>query len=412
MNPVDQIVQAGLAAAKAGRRDEARQLLLQAVQQNEQSEMAWFALSTLVDNADDEQICLENVLTLNPQNEVAQQKLARLRPGDVPAGANQITIHKESPPLSLAGAILYPERQTVSWQEPAPEPLAQTQLAYQAVSNYNDVWNQNVELCAYCAQELAEEERTCPKCKRHLIGHYFRYEKPEANLTILFVFTLGAGQLFFVDIMRGLMQKEEITVLAFSAIFAVLYVILAFGIYFRKFWAYLSTIILSLVVLALFGWGILGNFAYFPADVPLTEALRVSSEVTLTNGIRGLQVGAVFLAFIWAAFLTGPDFEQVEVRFTAKLRSQLNEAPAFYAVGQEYAQRGLWATTILHWQRAVALEPANSHYQKQLSQAYLRLGFYERGLDMLKSLHDRTSNPTLKAEISQLLAQAQQQANH
>lgn len=409
MNSVDQIVQAGLAAAKAGRRDEARQLLLQAVQQNEQSEMAWLGLSTLVDDEDEQQICLENVLTLNPHNEIAQQKLALLRPEAVPAGANQITIHKESPPLSLAGAILYPERQSRTWQEAAPQPAPQTKLGYQAKSTYNDIWEQDVEMCAYCAEELAEEDRTCPKCKRNLIGHYYRYEKPEPNLFILFVLTLGAGQLFFVDIMRGLMQKEEVSVLAFSAIFAVVYIILAFGIYFRKFWAYLSTIIFSLVVLALFGWGILGEFAYFPTDVPLTEALRVSSEVTLVNGIRGLQVGALFLAFIWAAFFTGPDFEQIEVRFTAKLRSQLNEAPAFYAAGKEYAERGLWATAILHWQRAVALEPANTHNQKRLGEAYLRLGFYERGQDILRTVHDRSPDPALKAEINQLLTLARSQ---
>jgi hypothetical protein len=69
------MVKQAMIALKAGRREEARDLLLNAVDQDEHHEQAWLWLSAVVDSLEEQQICLENVLAINPQNERARKGL-------------------------------------------------------------------------------------------------------------------------------------------------------------------------------------------------------------------------------------------------------------------------------------------------------------------------------------------------
>ena len=78
------LLQEGIAAFKAGRKVEARQLLTRATELDERNENAWLWLSAVVDSLENQQICLENVLALNPNNtralkglEAVTKKLAR-----------------------------------------------------------------------------------------------------------------------------------------------------------------------------------------------------------------------------------------------------------------------------------------------------------------------------------------------
>jgi len=65
----------GAVALRAGDRQRALDLLMQVVEIDEENEQAWLWLSGAVDNIDDQQIALENVLTLNPHNELARRGL-------------------------------------------------------------------------------------------------------------------------------------------------------------------------------------------------------------------------------------------------------------------------------------------------------------------------------------------------
>ena len=85
MPDTTELLQQGIALAKAGRREEARNILLQVVEQDERNESAWLWLSGVVDSDDDKAVALENVLTLNPNNEWAKrglQMLGRPLPGE------------------------------------------------------------------------------------------------------------------------------------------------------------------------------------------------------------------------------------------------------------------------------------------------------------------------------------------
>jgi Flp pilus assembly protein TadD len=78
MPDTTELLEQGIALAKAGRREEARGVLLKVIEQDEQNESAWLWLSGVVDSEDDKVVALENVLTLNPNNEWAKRGLQML----------------------------------------------------------------------------------------------------------------------------------------------------------------------------------------------------------------------------------------------------------------------------------------------------------------------------------------------
>ncbi|MEM7034024.1 MAG: hypothetical protein AAF629_31070 [Chloroflexota bacterium] len=69
----------GITAAKNGDRPQAREILYDIVDQEPKNEVAWVWLSYVVDTIEDRQICLENVLFINPDNAYAQRGLQQIR---------------------------------------------------------------------------------------------------------------------------------------------------------------------------------------------------------------------------------------------------------------------------------------------------------------------------------------------
>ncbi len=75
---IETTLQQAVTAAKAGRTAEARHLLETVLDADRHNEQAWIWMSSVVDSDEDRVICLENVLTINPQNEMARKGLAAL----------------------------------------------------------------------------------------------------------------------------------------------------------------------------------------------------------------------------------------------------------------------------------------------------------------------------------------------
>jgi tetratricopeptide (TPR) repeat protein len=76
---LDEMAQSGIALAKAGRRREARDLLVQLVEVDPNRELAWVWLSELMDTMEDRIIALENALALHPGYAPYEKRLAYLR---------------------------------------------------------------------------------------------------------------------------------------------------------------------------------------------------------------------------------------------------------------------------------------------------------------------------------------------
>src|SRR5690242_14876038 len=109
---VDAMVNEGVNAFKAGRKEEARTLLLKATELDQYNEQAWLWLSGLMDTPDDQRTCLENVLAINPNNERAKQGLSYLT-GTTSAG-NPSPFAAGTPPPAPSPTI----PSSVEWSAP------------------------------------------------------------------------------------------------------------------------------------------------------------------------------------------------------------------------------------------------------------------------------------------------------
>jgi len=75
---VQSLLNAGIQAAKAGNKIEARRLLEQVLEKDDNNEQAWMWFASVVDTPRERRICLENVLEINPNNTRARQALDKL----------------------------------------------------------------------------------------------------------------------------------------------------------------------------------------------------------------------------------------------------------------------------------------------------------------------------------------------
>ena len=99
MSTLDEAIQ----VIRMGDREEGRRLLEEILEADEGNEEIWLWLTTVVDTDEDREVCLENVLALNPNNAVAQKSLEDIRSGNFNArDIMQVAIEEEEEPASGA----------------------------------------------------------------------------------------------------------------------------------------------------------------------------------------------------------------------------------------------------------------------------------------------------------------------
>ncbi|MCL4239157.1 MAG: hypothetical protein KJ047_13010 [Anaerolineae bacterium] len=116
MADTEQQLRQAAQALRAGRKDEARAILVAVVDEQEHSERAWLYLSAAVDTLEEQQICLENVLTINPTNDKARLGLERV---NAALTARQALSAETYTPPFLADDALQPA-EDVGWPPGAP----------------------------------------------------------------------------------------------------------------------------------------------------------------------------------------------------------------------------------------------------------------------------------------------------
>lgn len=97
---IAQLLYDGAVAVQSGRRAEAQKLLLRVIELDEQNELAWLWLSGAVDDPADQEVALENVLALNPNNGAAQAGLRMLKSGAAGGAGRAISDDWQPPPPS------------------------------------------------------------------------------------------------------------------------------------------------------------------------------------------------------------------------------------------------------------------------------------------------------------------------
>jgi len=117
---MDNLLQQGIGAAKAGDKARAFQLLKRATQDSAMAEHAWLWLSAVVDIDAERLFCLDNALRINPNNGAAQSKATELRQkGIFPA--------TPTPPYTVS-SVSNPPVQTVVPQPVMPSQSVQKDL--------------------------------------------------------------------------------------------------------------------------------------------------------------------------------------------------------------------------------------------------------------------------------------------
>jgi hypothetical protein len=413
---INNLLRSGIEAAKEGDQSQARESLLAVVKADEGNEQAWLWLSGVIESDEDRRVCLENVLVINPNNAAAKRGLLHL---DVKAVSDDgldegFTVRRQKDPVSPAASILYPDQyvEELRPREPAMQPGIVP--GYQGQSTFDDVWEQEGDICPYCAAELAYDDWRCTNCRRNLKRSHYRYSKAGSDLLLFFVFVLGVSQLSFILILMNLVIGKSLLALIWQSLVFITMIVLAAGIHFRRFWSYLGSIIgLSMVLITLLisifvqpetpgllEAAIVDGFFKALADNPYAFAVEPFIDLVIT-----FQLLAVILALFYALFRVGPDFERVSVRRTAQIRKGVSGASMFYAQGNDYAGRNMWANAVLHFRRAAALEPTQTYYLSALGNGYARLGYYQRSLDVLESAYQLANDEQRREELAVMIGE-------
>jgi hypothetical protein len=266
---VTDLLQQGIGAARAGRREEARALLMQVVEADERNEQAWLWLAGLIEDPEDIRTCLQNVLDLNPANQQAQQGLAWLeRRYGSPAPSPET-----SPPPPL------PAEREVSAPPPTPPPAAPDRQAA-STGTTNKLTGEAAapaagmapplvvpaspiiapppeHPCPYCGAPTVLKQRACTQCHGDLMVRAAPPNKRSLALTLLgalwglggVLLLLVTALVFFLFLLlrqsaqAGPAARSADSLLLSVAITLVLglfYFILARGLLARQLWAYLA----------------------------------------------------------------------------------------------------------------------------------------------------------------------------
>jgi tetratricopeptide (TPR) repeat protein len=350
---IEQLLQEGIAAARAGRNDQARQLLLQVIAEDEEQESAWLWLSDLVDDPEQKQICLENVLALNPGNTAAQDGLRRLRERD---------------PVSIPEA------------EEAQRPVhgAGPDASRVEIDAFG---------CPYCGGPVAGEEPHCDHCGRS-VEVRLRRRPGGTELARVVVFFLLLG---LAARLEGYLVAEVVSAEPFPEWVSrsALHLVIGQAAFSPggipdnlASLAHLLTLVhnglAGLCAVAAIGLAFRSRAAYIGSFVSASLVVAASLAGLLT-GLTGLLPTLLVagLAAITVRFLADSAiaFEWQTRYYNASLDRSLRDAVDFYHRGQRYGEMGMWAKAAAHWQVATQLAPDQAHYHLVLAQAYAQMDY-------------------------------------
>jgi tetratricopeptide (TPR) repeat protein len=392
---VDDLLRAAIAAARSGQREHARELLLRFVEQDEKNVLAWLWLSSVVDGLEDREICLENVLALEPNHDVARQGLAWVRKQKEASDAAEPDVRPALPPppsrapVSAAAAVL---QQDFARRRPPPQPPPEPP-PIPPRDEFEDEY-----VCPYCAAQTAPDDRTCPNCAMDLwIKVRRRRERSPwlwvaltiqaasiiwpAFLSLLALYYAGqqAGlDNFFRLVPVYLGFPSDLPIETISAAFEVIpraYVLplalyisfslaVTVGLYLRwkpVFYLYLLNALLvlgSAIAGLAFGLGLPG------------QEMALNQRVAVVCSGGGLILG---LLMFFLVLQLEDDFFSEEKRLLTRLDRDATSGPALLGSGRRYARRGMWAMAAIHLRRATAEMSYHIDPYLALVVAYLNL---------------------------------------
>ena len=260
---------------------------------------------------------------------------------------------------------------------------------FRATSRFDDVWAREQDICPYCASPVDGATESCAGCGRRLVHSRYRYARESTSQVTLWVLTLASGFLYVILLLADLIQENGLPILVLHAFLGLVFFGLSAGLYMRFFWAWAASIPLLMVTLFLGLLRVIG----IDTTVFLPDRLELMVQPVVTSALLQSLISVIYLlllvaqagALLVAIIFAGPDFSRRQERMVARLERGLVNANDYYVAGRRYVAQGMWATAVLHWQRAAAQAPTNWHVLRALGEGYAELGFFERSLDVLQS---------------------------
>lgn len=454
---------AGIRAAKTGQREQAKAILMHVVEQDQANVSAWLWLSGVVDDLQDRQVCLENVLDLDPANAAARQGLAVIRTqrakalfqqGVALAKAGQraqarealtqvVELDEKNAPawLWLSGVVddledreaclqnvldLEPDhaaarkglaqvqaqlakRERSFTQEPLPVPAAPQVQPRSVVAELDDPL-----LCPYCAAPTEAEDQRCAMCGSNLWMETGREGKQRSVwLWIVIVLqalsALGIGLNLIGALISSVDAPKDTGMLwLFMALtYGVMFVItagLAVGLYLRWRWVYYVYLVLSILNL---GFAVLVFVLGLVAASLLPSLLRAVADKQMVDFLMRfyLIITAVwiFVTLLWFLLILAikADFEGKKVRLLLDVDPRTRTSSALLLRGRDLIKQKMWALAALHLARAV--QPDQSEGRAALAFACVKLRRYDLAESVLAEAQRISPQNAELKEIQDLL---------
>jgi tetratricopeptide (TPR) repeat protein len=393
LGDVRKLLQSGIEAAKAGQRERARALLLRAVEQDERQPAVWLWLSSVVDTLEDREVCLENVLALEPDNEAARKGLSwvrrqmpRTEQSDDPTVAR--SSEREAEPASALPYAPSPQAETAPPDAWAAAPEGE-RLAEEVQDPFADEY-----LCPYCAAAARPQDRRCPACGRALWAQVRRREERSVALWNVMVVEFSAAVLYAVVPLAALAFVAHAVAGPFDP-FLLLPVYLsragevspqvasaALEMVPRAYlWPFPALALYSLALLAATYARWRPGFYLLLADAGVRLAFSVVGMVI--GGQYGLVCGSLGLLTAAASFFVllqvEDDFARDRKRILLRIDRDAGRGLGFLVRARRYAEGGFWALSALHLRRALFQIPAEHRLSAHLdlAVAYLHLRRYD-----------------------------------
>jgi tetratricopeptide (TPR) repeat protein len=350
------LLEEGVAAAKAGQKERARQCLIQVVEADENNEQAWLWLSGVVDGLEDKQVCLENVLALNPDSVPASKGLTwivqqRARQGLPPLPqASQPVAPAPSEPSSTLSEETIPRERSRPTSVPvvAPAPIS-TPLPPVFYERRRKRESRSVALKLLGTGWVVIGSVIMILGGLMLLGFIYIKNNPD------YMNEMGYSRERQVMVLEAIQQVGPYLYMYAAALAAlgVLYVALGIGLFMRLKIAYYASFIV----------GILSVLLFF----------------LLMNDICCPILSLIFFIL---TFFTGDDFAVEEVAIQS---GYAPSAPAYhYNLGATYIKQKKLDQAIQEWEQAVSLEPDNTRFRNALALAYAGRGQKERAIALLE----------------------------
>jgi len=152
-----------------------------------------------------------------------------------------------------------------------------------------------------------------------------------------------------------------------------------------------------------------------PLGIALIAAHLLLGLALFVLGFLGyvlVAVRALFTVMLTIfMFNTVDDFAQEERRERLEPDRHLVNDADYYTRGRFYEKKGMWAKALLHWRKAVAINPHRDMYLAALARAYAHLGRYEEALAHIDRAVQVSRTPEEWQPLREVILEAQRRAN-